>query len=82
MKKVKALHFALGEFRTLCDKILNEQAWIESDSSGWFWVTTEEIDDHKINELLEIEFGKEISGFRIENIFVDITEEVVMVLYK
>ncbi len=82
MKNIKALSFTLEEFRSICDKVTEEGAWIESDSSGWFWVTSEEINEEEINELLEKEFGKEISGFRIDTIFVDITENKVIVSYK
>lgn len=82
MKSIKALSYTLEEFRKVCDKVLEEKAWIENDASGWFWVTTEEINEDEVNELLEKEFGKEISGFRIDKIFVDITENMVIVSYK
>lgn len=82
MKHIKALSFTLEEFRKVCDKITEEKAWIENDASGWFWVTTEEIGEEEVNNLLEKEFGKEISGFRFDKIFVDITESTVIVSYK
>lgn len=82
MKIIKALSFTSEEFRKICDKTTKENAWIESDSSGWFWVTTEEIVEEEVISLLEEEFGKEISGFRIVKIFVDTTEDTIIVSYK
>lgn len=82
MKQIKALSFTFEEFRSICDKVTEEKAWIESDSSGWFWVSTEEVDEDEVNNLLEKEFGKEISEFRIDKIFVDITEDMVIISYK
>lgn len=82
MKQIKALSFTLEEFRSICDKVTEEKAWIESDSSGWFWVTTEEIDEEEVNILLEKEFKKEIPEFSINKIFVDITEDMVIISYK
>lgn len=82
MKKINAIYFTLDEFRIVCDKVLDEKAWIENDSNEWFWVMTEEINEEEVNGLLEMEFGKEISGFRIDNIYVDITNDAVIVAYK
>lgn len=82
MKHIKALSFTLEEFKEVCDKVLEEKAWIENDHNGWFWANAEEIDEKEINNLLEKEFGKDISGFRIDKIFVDITEYTVIVSYK
>ena len=72
----------MEEFRLICDKLTEENAWIENDASGWFWITTEEINEEEVNKLLEKEFGKDISGFRIDKIFVDITEDMVIISYK
>lgn len=82
MERIYALSFTFEEFRIVCDRVLEEKAWIENDSSGWFWVVTEEINEDEVKRLLEIEFGKEISGFRIDNIYVDVTNSAVIVLYK
>ena len=82
MKNIKALSFTLEEFRKICDKVTEEKAWIEDESGGWFWVTTEDIDEEEVKSLLEKEFGKEISGFRIDKIYVDITGNTVIVSYK
>lgn len=82
MKNIKALSFTIEEFRSICDKVTEEKAWIESDSSGWFWVTSEETDEEEVNTLLEKEFKKEIPGFIIDKIFVDITEDMVIISYK
>lgn len=82
MKNIKALSFTLEEFRTICDKLTEEKAWIENDASGWFWVSTEEINEEEVNKLLEKEFGKDIPGFRIDKIFVDIMEDMVIISYK
>ena len=82
MKNIKALSFTLEEFRKVCDKVSEEKAWIENDVNGWFWVTTEEVNEEEVNSLLEKEFGKEISGFRIDKIFIDITEDTVIISYK
>lgn len=82
MKKINAIYFTLDEFRIVCDKVLDEKAWIENNSNEWFWVMTEEINEDEIKKLLEIEFGKEISGFRIGNIYVDITNDAVIAVNK
>ena len=82
MKNIKALSFTLEEFRSICDKVTEEKAWIESDSGCWFWVTSEEINDEEVNTLLEKEFKKEIPEFSIDKIFVDITEDMVIISYK
>lgn len=82
MKHIKALSFTWEEFKKICDKLTEERAWIETDQNGWFWVTTEDIDEDEVSSLLEKEFGKEISGFKIDKILVDITEDTVIVSYK
>lgn len=82
MKKINALSFTLEEFKTICDRVLNNRAWIENDHKGWFWAYEEGIDDEEINRLLELEFSKEVSGFRIDKIYVDLSGDMVIVSYK
>ena len=82
MKNINVLMFSMEEFRELCDRIFNEEAWIENQSGEWFWVMTENIGDDDVKEKLELEFGREISGFRLDKIYVDLTEDVVIVAYK
>ena len=83
MKKINALVFTLQEFKEVCDKIFSGEAWIENESGNWFWVISpENFEDEEINKKLELEFGKEISGFKIEKLCVDLTEDAVVILYK
>lgn len=77
-KQQKSVYlFTVDEFNKISSEVLNAE--IRNDSSGWFWVVSGEcgLDD---NELFE-EIGNAI-GWDIDNIFVDINNDSVVVTIK
>ena len=80
MKK-ECLIFTMEEFNNICNIVFNGEASIENESGEWFWVMSENIADEDINKKLELELRKEIVGFVLDKVYVDLTELVVIVSY-
>lgn len=77
MKKVNALEFAMKEFNGLCDKVFNGGASIQYDSGDWFWCMSDEVGEDDINPKLESELG-----IKIDNIYADFTNYIVVIACK
>ena len=85
MKHSSVLIFTMEEFKTLCEKLFDGNAWIEYDSNEWFWVMSEEINEDTVMDklevgLLEAELLKELDV--LDKIYVDTTNDAVIVSYN
>lgn len=80
MKHSSVLIFTMEEFKTLCEKLFDDNAWIEYDSGGWFFVMTEEVDGNTVMDKLEAELVKELGV--LDKIYVDTTNDTVIVSYN
>lgn len=80
MKHNSVLIFTMKEFKTLCEKLFDGNAWIEYDSGGWFFVMTEEVDGNTVMDKLEAELIKELGV--LDKIYVDTTNDAVIVSYN
>lgn len=80
MKKSNVIIYTMEEFKTLCEKVFDGNAWIEHGSGEWFWVMSEEINEDTIMDKLETELLKELDI--LDKIYVDTTNNVVIVSYN
>lgn len=80
MKKSNVIIYTMDEFKALCEKLFDGNAWIEYDSGGWFFVMTEEVDGNTVMDKLEAELIKELGV--LDKIYVDTTNDAVIVSYN
>ena len=85
MKHSSVLIFTMEEFKILCEKLFDGNAWIECDSNEWFWVMSEEINEDTVMDKLEVgllgaELLKELDV--LDKIYVDTTNDAVIVSYN
>ena len=80
MKNSSVLIFTMKEFKTLCEKLFDGNAWIEYDSNEWFWVMSEEMNEDTVMDKLEAELLKELD--MLDKIYVDDTNNAVIVSYN
>lgn len=79
---INALRFTVEGFNEICSEIFDNGTRIKVERDGWHWESDGEIDMDDITERLELEFGREISAFRMEDIIVDTENDKVIVCYK
>lgn len=79
--KNNVLIYTMEEFDGICDRAFNGEARIENESGEWFWVMSENILDEDIKNMLEIEIRKDIVGFELDEIYVDLTKYVVIISF-
>lgn len=80
MKQSNVIIYTMDEFKVLCEKMFNGNAWIEYDSNEWFWVMSEEINEDIVMDKLETELLKEFD--MLDKIYVDTTNNAVIVSYN
>lgn len=81
MKKSNVIIYTMDEFKALCEKLFDGNAWIEYGSGDWFFVTTEEIDGNTIMDKLEAALIRGLDGV-LDKIYVDTTNDAVIVSYN
>lgn len=80
MKTSNVIIYTIDEFKTVCEKLFDGNAWIEYESGEWFWVMSEEMNEDTIMDKLESELLKELN--MLDKIYVDTTNNVVIVSYN
>ena len=81
MKKSNVIIYTMDEFKALCEKLFDGNAWIEYGSGDWFFVATEEIDGNTIMDKLEAALIRGLDGV-LDKIYVDTTNDAVIVSYN
>ena len=81
MKKSNVIIYTMDEFKALCEKLFDGNAWIEYGAGDWFFVTTEEIDGNTIMDKLEAALIRGLDGV-LDKIYVDTTNDAVIVSYN
>lgn len=80
MRQSNVIIYTIDEFKTVCEKLFDGNAWIEYESGEWFWVMSEEMNEDTIMDKLESELLKELD--MLDKIYVDTTNNVVIVSYN
>lgn len=90
MTKGNMIIFSIDEFNEYCGKIFNDNAWIECEGYEWFWVFSEDTEDLGESENSDgfdendiyNKLGQELVDGFIDNIYVDTTNDRVVVSYN
>ena len=90
MTKGNSIIFSIDEFNEYCGKIFDDNVWIECSSYEWFWIFSENTEDLGESENTDgfdendiyNKLGQELVGGFIDNIYVDIMNDRVVVSYN
>ena len=82
MENTKVLQFNADEFETLIETITDGNVSFNYESSVWFWLATEEMSEEEGIELLEKELRKKYPSLKIEEVYYDTTNSVILVSYS
>lgn len=82
MENTKVLQFDAEEFETLIETITDGNVSFDYESSGWFWLVTEEMSEEDGLKLLENELRKKYPSLKIKEVYYDTTNSTILVTYS